>query len=69
MTDIDISAKTDRELLIMVVDKLNTMCNRVDKHDKALYNNGYGALFQIRMLWTLALGAWALILVYFKKYV
>ena len=52
MTDLDINAKTDRELLIMVVDKLNSICNRVDKHDKWLAGNGTpGLRFQVWVLW------------------
>jgi hypothetical protein len=52
MTDLDINAKTDRELLIMVVDKLNNICNRVDRHDKWLSGNGVpGMRFQVWVLW------------------
>ena len=56
MTDLDINAKTDRELLIMVVDKLNSICNRVDKHDKWLAGNGTpGLRFQVWVLWAVFL--------------
>lgn len=52
MTDLDINAKTDRELLIMVVDKLNHMCNKVDRHDKWINGNGVpGAKLQVWVLW------------------
>ena len=56
MTDLDISAKSDRELLIMVVDKLNNICNKVERHDKWLSGNGIpGMRFQVWVLWAVFL--------------
>lgn len=67
MTDIDIHAKTDRELLIMVVGKLNGLCDCVDRHDKDLNGNGkIGMKAQVRILWLLAGGVWAAFLVLLK---
>ena len=67
MTDIDIHAKTDRELLIMVVGKLNTLCDCVSQHDKDLNGNGkMGVKAQVRILWIMAGGVWAAFLVLLK---
>jgi len=50
--EIDVSAKTDRELLIMVVDKLNSVCSKVNKVDKAVHGNGViGLKTQVLILW------------------
>lgn len=65
--DIDIHAKSDRELLIMVVNKLNGMCDSVEKHERTLYNNGFGIAAQVRVLWILALGIWSIFLVWARK--
>ena len=52
MTDIDISAKTDRELLIIAVEKLNNVCAKVERHDKWIHGNGIpGAKFQVWLMW------------------
>jgi len=52
MTDLDINAKTDRELLIMAIDKLNYVCSKVERHDKWLAGNGLpGIRFQVWVLW------------------
>ena len=52
MTDIELHAKSDRELLIMLVDKVNTSCAIIQKHDKSLYGNGLpGLVFQAFALW------------------
>jgi hypothetical protein len=65
MTDIDISAKTDRELLIMAVKELNHISHRVSKHDKWLAGNGWpGIRFQVGVLWLLACGAYAIIMLF-----
>lgn len=52
MTDIEINAKTDRELLIMIADKLNTTCDKVDNVAAWKEGNGTpGAQFQLRVMW------------------
>ena len=64
MTDIELHAKTDRELLIMVVDKLNTLAELVGKHEKCLAGNGWpGLKFQVRVMWA----AFISLLVYILK--
>lgn len=51
-TELEIQAKSDRELLIMMVDKLNTSCRLVEKHDKWINGNGIpGAKFQVWVMW------------------
>ena len=69
MTNLDINAKSDRELLIIAVEKLNHVCGRVDKHEAIFYNKGYGIIFQVRALWLIASGVVAVFLVYVKKVV
>jgi len=52
MTDIDIHAKTDRELLVMIVGRLNSTCDKVDKVITWKEGNGTpGAQFQLRVMW------------------
>lgn len=52
MTDIEIHSKTDRELLIMIVGKVNMTCDQVDALTKWKEGNGFpGAQFQIRIMW------------------
>ena len=58
---IDITAKTDRELLIMVADGFNSLYKKVDKLDKAVHGNGtIGIKTQVLILYcaviALALG-------------
>jgi len=61
--DIRLEAKSDRELLIMLVDKLNHVCGKVDKHDKWLSGNGTpGLRFQVWVLWASFIGALAIAL-------
>jgi len=56
MNDIDINAKTDRELLIMVVEKLNAVCHEQKKIDRWVHGNGVpGAKFQLYILWAVFL--------------
>ena len=51
-TELEIEAKSDRELLIMMVDKLNNSCRLLEKHDKWINGNGKpGAKFQIWVMW------------------
>ena len=48
MSDIDIDAKTDRELLIIAVSKLNKSCEWQEKADKTIYGNGVpGLVFRV----------------------
>ena len=50
--DIRLEAKSDRELLIMLVDKLNHVCGKVDKHDRWLAGNGVpGIRTQVYIMW------------------
>jgi len=68
MTDINIHAKTDRELLILAVTKLNGICDTVGQHDRDLNGNGkMGMKAQVRILWLLAGGVWATFLVFIKR--
>lgn len=61
--DIRLEAKSDRELLIMLVDKLNHVCGKVDRHDKWLAGNGTpGLRFQVWVLWACFVGAISLAL-------
>jgi hypothetical protein len=63
MTDIDITAKSDRELLIMVVDKLNSIERLAYRHNKWIEGNGLpGARFQLWVLWTAFLGLVAFVI-------
>ncbi len=51
-TELEIEAKSDRELLIMMVDKLNSSCRLLEKHDKWINGNGKpGAKVQIWVMW------------------
>lgn len=49
--DINLTAKSDRELLLMLAGKLNHICHKVDRHDEALFNNGWGLAAQTRVMW------------------
>lgn len=52
MADIEIHSKTDRELLIMIVGKVNTTCEQVEALTKWKEGNGMpGAQFQLRVMW------------------
>ena len=54
--ELDITAKTDRELLIMVVDKLNSVCSKVNKVDKAVHGNGRpGLQTHVMLLWVMVI--------------
>jgi hypothetical protein len=70
MTDLDIHAMTDRELLIQIAGKLNNTCDKVDKHDVILEGNGkWGIKTQVRILWLLACGLWSLAILVGKDFV
>ena len=52
MTDLEIHAKTDRELLVMACMQLNDVCKKVVKLDKAVHGNGkIGIKTQVYILW------------------
>ena len=52
MDDLDLDAKTDRELLLMAVQRLNTACEDVKSLKKWRDGNGLpGAKFQIAVMW------------------
>jgi hypothetical protein len=51
-TDLEVHAKSDRELLIMLVSKMNNSCKILEKHDKWINGNGIpGAKFQVWVMW------------------
>lgn len=57
MSDIEIHSKSDRELLIMVVSKLNTLCEIQRQHDRWILGNGIpGAKTQLYILWGCFIG-------------
>jgi hypothetical protein len=51
----------------MLVEKVNPLCTKVEKHDVSLYNSGWGIASQVKVLWLLAGGLWALCLVYLRN--
>ena len=52
MTEIELHAKSDRELLLLAVQKLNAVCPLVEKHEKFIYGNGTpGVRTQVYILW------------------
>ena len=56
MEDLDLNAKSDRELLLMAVQRLNTTCDDVRSLKKWRDGNGLpGARFQIWVLWAIFL--------------
>ena len=58
--DLDLNAKTDRELLLIAVQRLNTLCHRVSRVEEWKEGNGVpGAQFQLRVLWIVFLGVLA----------
>lgn len=46
--------------------RLEPVCEKVEKHDRTLYNNGWGIAAQVKVLWVVIPSAWALFLVYIK---
>jgi hypothetical protein len=70
MTDIEIHAKSDRELLILVVEKLNTMCDKVKRLDKSVHGNGLpGIRAQVWVLWGIfVVGGGAVVINYIKAH-
>ena len=56
MTDIELHAKTDRELLLIAIGQLNNLCHTQERHAKTLYGNGWpGLVFRVSLLWVLVL--------------
>jgi len=47
--------------------RLEPICEMVKKHDKSLYNNGFGLSAQVKVLWALAGGVWTITLLYIGK--
>lgn len=68
MTDLELHSKTDRELLLLAVLKLNETCRAVERHERILEGNGKpGIKAQVRWMWLIFGGAWAIFLVYLKR--
>jgi hypothetical protein len=70
MDDIELHAKSDRELLILAVEKLNTMCHRVNKLDRAVHGNGVpGLKAQVWVLWGIfSVGGGMVVINYIKAH-
>lgn len=52
MDDLDLNAKSDRELLLMVAQRLNSTCEEVHSLKRWRDGNGWpGAKFQIAVMW------------------
>lgn len=50
--NIDLNAKSDRELLLIAVERLNSLCHKVERIRKWKEGNGVpGAQFQLWVLW------------------
>ena len=47
--------------------RLEPFCEKVAKHDKVLYNDGWGLITQCRILWLISGGLWAIILIWVKN--
>lgn len=47
--------------------RLEPVCKQVEKHEKALYNGGWGIVAQTKVLWALAGGAWVVGLMIMEK--
>lgn len=63
MEKIDLEAKSDRELLLLVAAQQNEVVTMLKKHDCVLFNNGWGMVSQVKVLWGIAAGLWAVALV------
>lgn len=56
MDDLDLNTKTDRELLLIAVQRLNNVCEDVKTLKKWRDGNGMpGAKFQIAVMWVVFL--------------
>lgn len=47
--------------------RFEAVCSKVEKHEKTLYNNGWGIAAQVKVLWLLAVGIWTVALIWLKK--
>ena len=47
--------------------RLEGVCKLVEKHEKALFNNGWGIMAQTKALWLLSSGIWAVFLIWLKE--
>jgi hypothetical protein len=63
MTDIELSKLSDHDLLITIAQEVKHLTAGKDRTDRILFNSGFGIIFQVRVLWLLAGGGWALFLV------
>lgn len=50
-----------------VIIRLEPICDKVNKHEKTLYNNGWGVAAQVKVLMILVPSAWAVFLIWFKS--
>lgn len=48
--------------------RLEPVSEKVAKHEKALYNGGFGVVAQTKILWLLTGGVWAITLIYMKNH-
>lgn len=46
--------------------RLEPVCKQVEKHNKVLYNDGWGMVTQIRILWLASIGLWTIFLVWVR---
>jgi len=46
--------------------RLEPVCKLVEKHNKVLYNDGWGLITQVRILHIISLGLWAIFLVWVR---
>ena len=51
MDNIEIEAKTDRELLILVAKQQNDMVSCMKVVNEVLFNAGFGMVAQVKILW------------------
>jgi len=65
MTDINIEAKSDRELLILICQRVNKTCQEVEGLRQTVYGNGVGGLVnRVAMIWWVGLGVVSVVLSY-----
>lgn len=52
MSDLEIKNLSDRELLILINEKLSQVCHKVDRHNKIILGNGVpGLRAQVWAMW------------------
>lgn len=61
--DLEVEIKRIHDAII----RLEPVCDKVEKHDKTLYNNGWGVAAQVKALMILVPCAWAIFLIWFKS--